>query len=123
MIALLHIWAVRLIMVVCWVSDPEAGCCLCSSICKLVLKVVLNYHWCMPNVLVFLVITLPIFDTHTQHDFPQWYSLLPSIITLYNQEPSTSIWTATLDAAENKGDILWVSLFLVDASGLDIKAS
>ena len=42
--ALLHIWTIRLIIIVCWVSAPDADWCLCFWLCKLVLKVLLSCH-------------------------------------------------------------------------------
>ena len=50
-IAVLYIWAIGLVLVLCWVSTPETGQYLCSGFCKLVLKVLLNILQCMPNVL------------------------------------------------------------------------
>ena len=81
-IALLHVWAIRLIMVVWCISTPEAGLCLCSGFCKVALKVLLNCHWCMPNVL------------HVLHDYSahlhHWHSIwLPSVVftVAFNNHP------------------------------------
>ena len=43
------VWVMRNSIVVCWVSAPEGDWHLCSSLCKLFSKVLLNCHWCMPS--------------------------------------------------------------------------
>ena len=46
-----NVWVIRNTMVIHWASAPESDWCLCSGLCNLVSKVLVNCHWCMPNLL------------------------------------------------------------------------